>query len=124
MSKATSSKAFLATFFALFPAASAAEDLLPLRQGIYVVDDVACSGLSHAVTMSFWGNELNSQRTIGAIRQVERDGDRYLLTIDLNEAGTDAGIKNWVLRIPGAESFIMDEPAPAKAYRWCFDSMP
>lgn len=116
--------AVLTTSCTMIATSSSASDPLPLRQGIYVLDDVACDRLSHAVTLSYWGNELNAQRTIRSIVRVEKEADRFLLTLEVSDEGSEPETEQWVLRIEHSDGFVVIDPAPVAAYRWCFDRMP
>ena len=66
------------------PTAGLAADLLPLKRGIFVDTDVKCSERSNATVVSFWGDELNTAKTIGKIRKVVKKGKSYTVDLDID----------------------------------------
>ena len=107
----------------LMPAQAMARDMLPLRQGIFVREDVSCRRASHATSLAFWGNELNGQREIGRILKVRRSGQNHVVDLAISAEGGAPDRQSWTLRIRGKERFSFVGNG-GETYRWCFARMP
>lgn len=98
-------------------------DLLPLKRGIFVEKSITCSKRSNATVISYWGNELNSSRTVGTIVKVESDGKDYTVTLDMNVMGEEYGEEIWNISIKNFQEIKIVGPGRDTEYKWCSEEM-
>lgn len=112
----------IAVVAAVHPALGA--DMLPLKHGIFVESQIGCADVSNATAMSFWGTELNTQRTIGTIVDVSKDGNVFSVRLEVSEMTEDATEMKVTLTISGPEEFTIESEFGVQSFRWCFEQMP
>ena len=100
-----------------------AADLLPLKRGIFVEKPVGCENRSNATVISYWGNELNSNRVIGEIIKIERNGQKYEVTLEMNSMGEPSGKELWTLLIDNPKEMSVTAPGRGATYVWCSSQM-
>jgi len=114
------------TVMAAFSAEAIAKDLLPLEQGIYVREDVACDRRSNAAVMSFWGDSLNSSPVRCKIKNLKVDGNIYSFKGACTEIRSEETFEqDQVVRIQSKKSFAAKDWDGDEwtNYRWCARKM-
>jgi hypothetical protein len=107
----------------LLPVAALAADKLPLKRGIFVDTSVKCSERSNATAMGFWGDELNTARSVGKIRKVVRKGKSFTVNLDIEEMGGSKEKATWSLAIKNSKTFTLTNEFGSWDHRWCADRM-
>ncbi|MBX9458072.1 MAG: hypothetical protein KL863_19740 [Rhizobium sp.] len=105
------------------PAASLAADKLPLKRGIFVDTDVKCAERSNATVVSFWGDQLNTARTIGTISRVVKKGKSYTVDLDIEHMDGGKVKTTWSLVIRNPRTLKVTNSFGSWNHRWCSDQM-
>lgn len=105
------------------PATSLAADKLPLKRGIFVDTSVKCSERSNATVVSFWGDELNTARTVGKIRKVVNKGKSYTVELDLEHMDGGKEKSTWRLVIRNPKTLRVTNTFGSWDHRWCSEQM-
>lgn len=99
--------------------AVAAADMLPLTQGIYVPQGVACRGASNADMVNYWGGSsgIGVAQASCTITRLSKSGQRYTLHDRCTDNQSGDVIEGGPTRlvISGPRAFTMN----GKAYRYC-----
>lgn len=110
----------------LTSATTAATDMLPLVQGIYVKIGVPCKGASNAATLSYWGgiNGINDQQTVCKINGLSKEGATYSLQRTCTSIRYGGSFKDRVkVTVFKSTSFTFNGPAALGTqigrYRYC-----
>lgn len=105
------------------PTAAWAADKLPLKRGIFVDTSVKCSERSNATVLGFWGDELNTARSVGKIRKVVKKGKTYTVELDIEHMDGGKEKATWLLVIKNAKAMKINNGFGSWEQRWCSDQM-
>lgn len=105
------------------PAAGITADKLPLKRGIFVDTNVKCSERSNATVVSFWGDQLNTSRTVGHISKVVKKGKSYTVDLDIEHMDGGREQTTWSLVIKNSKTMKITNNFGSWDQRWCSDQM-
>lgn len=105
------------------PGAGMAADKLPLKRGIFVDTKVKCSERSNATVVSFWGDQLNTARTVGHIRKAVKKGKSYTVDLDIEHMDGGRAQVTWSLVIKNSKTMKITNSFGSWDNRWCSDQM-
>ena len=82
-----------------------------------------CSERSSATVVSFWGDELNTARTIGKIGKVAKQGKTYTVHLDMEHMDGGKEKEVWTLVISNPTTFSITNDFGSWNNRWCSPKM-
>jgi hypothetical protein len=99
-----------------------AKDILPLKHGTYVADQVPCANPPLALTMQFTGNVFNFPHFSScSVVSVHRSGNAF--TVAESCEGMQSDGKSPMNGTYGVRSFtsflLQDSGGPSTQFRWC-----
>lgn len=100
---------------------------LPLKTGIFVLSDIACSDRSNFSAIAYWGDRLNlSPHIESTILSVSNKGKKY--EVEVRNTGDFAGeglgkTETWRVTVHSSSRLTVTSPYSAGKYRWCADRM-
>lgn len=117
--------------------AAAAQDLLPLKRGIFVDATIPCKEFGRAYllnvhsaniyAMSFWGDRVNDAFAEGKIIEVKQVGNTYKVRLDTevdSPMGDFKGIVDQTFVISSPTKVRTDRGYGEANYRWCYNEIP